>query len=507
MKRFAFVMSCSAIMLCAACSTGVNGPRTLEPSPAVPNVTQGRASNGLVNWPMWGFDPARNGFNSAEHTLTTANVSQLREQWQSSLGIGTDSAPILIEGVGPSAQAMLFATTKKGATFGLNALNGQIIWTFKTSGGKTTKSGPAADPSGQYIYAPGIDGKVHKLTASNGSEIQTGGFPVLVSLMPKTELIESPLNVANGYLYVTLGGDGTDRPPYDGHIVAVNLSTGSTTIFNSLCSNERVLLGPSGCVEQRSGIWSRGGAVVDPVPSMNERIYVASGNGDFNANTGGYDYGDSVISLAPDLSQVLGSFTPGDYSRLGEDNLDLGTTSPGLLPEQPTSNTPYMLVQGGKDLKLRLINREPLPGLGGELQTVRIPQSMFSAPAIWTDTSGRTWVFLGFPSRIHAYRVATDASGTSKLAFRWSAAVGTSSRGTSPVVANGIIFAAFDGAIVALNATTGAKLWSSANASVGKTIGKVHFQSPIVVNGWVYCADQSGDLTAYALTSGERRAR
>jgi hypothetical protein len=41
--------------------------------------------------------------------------------------------------------------------------------------------------------------------------------------MPKTELDESPLNIANGYLYATLGGDGSDLPPYDGHIVSVNL--------------------------------------------------------------------------------------------------------------------------------------------------------------------------------------------------------------------------------------------------------------------------------------------
>jgi len=46
---------------------------------------------------------------------------------------------------------------------------------------------------------------------------------------------------------------------------------------------------------------------------------------------------------------------------------------------------------------------------------------------------------------------------------------------------------------------TSSSLWSSANASAGKTIGPVHWQSPIVVNGWVYCSDQNGNLTAYGL--------
>jgi len=33
----------------------------------------------------------------------------------------------------------------------------------------------------------------------------------------------------------------------------------------------------------------------------------------------------------------------------------------------------------------------------------------------------------------------------------------------------------------------------------GRTIGPVHWESPIVVNGWVYCSDENGQLTAYAL--------
>lgn len=71
--------------------------------------------------------------------------------------------------------------------------------------------------------------------------------------------------------------------------------------------------------------------------------------------------------------------------------------------------------------------------------------------------------------------------------------------GTSPVVANGIVFVAFNGAIVALDAFHGTELWSSATRSAGKTIGNVHWESPIVVIGWVYCSDHNGDLTAYAL--------
>ena len=438
-KPLSLVLSLAASASIAACSGGVNAVRT-----AAPAATALRASqSGAVNWPVWGFDPARSSFNSAEYALTTSNVQQLQEKWQISLGNApADAAPILLLGAGPSHQTLLFVTTKKGTTLGIDAVSGQIVWRFTTTGSGGTTSAPAADPSDGAIYAAGIDGEVHKLNASDGTEIQSGGFPVLVSLMPKSERVESPLNVANGYLYVTLGGAGDDHPPYDGHIVSVNLATGTATIFNSLCSEYRELLGPTGCPQQRSGIWARGGAVADPDSTMGGRIYAATGNGDFDANVGGYDYGDTVISLAPDLSSVLGTYTPSDYVQLDDTNGDVGSTSPAILPVQPSSQTPLMLVQGGKDGVVRLVNRAPLPGVGGELQTLKLPRSMYSAPAVWTDPSNRTWVFFGLSRRVYAYRLRT-VSGVSRLHFAWAESPGSTTRGTSPAVASGIVFVAF----------------------------------------------------------------
>jgi outer membrane protein assembly factor BamB len=483
----------------AGCSGFFSGVNTAAPSRSSSAATQ----HGAIDWPVWGFDPARSDFNSFEHTLTVANVHELRMRWKTAFtqGGNADSAPIFIARVriGSSYQPMLYETTKKGITFGIEATSGRIVWKFATTGAQSTTSAPAADPSRSAIYAPGIDGKLHKLNPATGREIPTTGFPVLISLMPRTELDESPLNVANGYLYATLSGSGNDRPPYDGHVVAVNLSSGKRTIFNSLCSQKRSLVGPDGCPQQRSGIWSRGGAVVDPDPSMDGRVYAATGNGEFDANVGGHDHGDSVLALTEDLSVLSGSYTPTDYERLDDDDLDLGSSSPALLPEQSGSQTPWMLVQGGKDHVLKLVDRAPLPGVGHELQLMDLGTQIFSTPAVWTDSSNQAWVFLGLPDTVRAYRLETNRREKSRLVAEWAAHPGTTVRGTSPVVVNGILFVAFDDALVALNATTGALLWSSAMPSAGKTIGPIHFESPIVVNGWVYCSDQSGDLTAYAL--------
>src|SRR5271168_717081 len=103
-----------------------------------------------VDWPVFGFDPARTGFNSSETMLNVGNVHRLRERWQISLGTAADTAPILIERVrvGRAYVPMLFETTTSGVTLGIEATSGKIIWRFTTHGPNYTHSEPAEDRSG-----------------------------------------------------------------------------------------------------------------------------------------------------------------------------------------------------------------------------------------------------------------------------------------------------------------------------------------------------------------------
>ncbi|HUA09857.1 MAG TPA: PQQ-binding-like beta-propeller repeat protein [Candidatus Acidoferrales bacterium] len=475
-------------------------PQSPTPSASsTPAQTPTPSGSTLENWPMFGHDPARSGVDTGDTILTTSNVSKLVAKWQIALGQVADSTPILLANVsvqGATTQ-VLYITAKNGETFAVNASSGKVLWTYQTSGTSPTQSTPVADPSGTSIYVPGIDGKIHKLNAATGAEITGSGFPATLTPIPSTEKDASSLNLANGYLYATTSGYYGDAPYYDGHVIAVDLSSGAETIFNSLCSNITTFVTSSStCSNGDSGIWARGGAVVDPDPAMNGAVFVATGNGLYDGVT---NFGDSVLSLTSNLS-LISWYTPSDYTTLQDDDTDLGSTSPTLLPRQSTSTTPLMLVQGGKDSILRLLNRNSLPGVSGELQTINLPDRLYATPAVWTSTSGTTWIFFGLPSQIDGYELETNGSGVSSLVPGWTASDGTTSgEGTSPVVSNGIVFVAMDGAIYALAATTGTELWSSTNSGVGKTIGPVHWQSPIVVNGWVYCADQNGNLTAFGL--------
>jgi outer membrane protein assembly factor BamB len=450
-----------------------------------------------ADWPLFGHDPARSGVAGPDAGLSAANVGRLHRRWAIALDAAADGAPIELDRAGGAgaagARALLFVETTRGTTYAVDARSGAIVWKRTTSGPRITNSMPAADPSGRWIYAPGVDGFVRKYDALTGVEQIGGGFPLRVTWSPDIEKDGASLNVANGFLYAATGGYYGDFGQYDGHVVALDLATGRVRVINSLCSQiHHLIQTPGECADAKSGIWARAGVVVDPDPSMGGRVYAATGNGKYDANAGGADYGDSVLAISADGSAILDSYTPSDYQQLEDGDTDLGSTAPALLPRQTGSKTPLLAVQGGKDQQLKLLDRRHLGGVGDELQEYDLGDELFSAPAVWTDPHGATLVFIGTASAVSAFAVET-VDGKSALRRVWSAASG----GTSPIVAGGLVFAATDDAVNAFDAMSGKLVWSTAQPSAGGSIGSVHWESPIVDRGWLYVSDETGRLYGY----------
>ncbi|MGH2508693.1 MAG: PQQ-binding-like beta-propeller repeat protein, partial [Ktedonobacteraceae bacterium] len=205
----------------------------------------------------------------------------------------------------------------------------------------------------------------------------------------------------------------------------------------------------------------------------------------------------------PNLSQVIDTYTPTNYNELNQQDEDLGSASPVMLPKQEMSNTPYMAVQAGKDEKVRLLNRQNLSGQGGpnhvgdELQSVDLPQGcgVLTQPVAWNEANGITWVFVTNGCGLSAFKVSTDTSGHTSLQVVYT----NQDSGSSPFIANGVLFVQDNQVLRALNPSTGVTLWSSNSPSAGGPIGSLHWESPIVVNGVVYVPDDDGALTAYNL--------
>jgi outer membrane protein assembly factor BamB len=481
--------------------------RQINADPSVSNnssntVNSNNNSNNsnLITWTAFDGGGERSGINTAESTIAESNVGQLTRLWQQKLPATADGAPVELPYVNTASgvKTLLFVTTTMGSLLAIDAADGNLVWRKDTSGPKFTTSSPAIDPSGKYVYSYGLDGKVHKYAVGDGEEVTDKTWPAVVTLMPIDEKGSSPINIANGYLYMPIAGYPGDGGHYEGHLVAINLASGEKTVFNALCTNIQHVLSRSDCSDVQSAIWGRGAPTVDPVTG---NVFVATGNGAFRGD--GRSYGDSIIELNRDLTRVIDSYTPTMYQQLQDLDQDLGSAVPAILPKQASSKTPYLMVQAGKDNMLRLVNRQNLSGqggpnhTGGEVQAIQLPIKgvIVTHPVAWNDANGSTWVFVANTYYFFAYKVVTDGQGKSTLQLAYQNQNG----GSSPFIANNILFEQSKGVVRAMQPTTGEVLWSSTQASAGGSTGKMHWQSPIVVNGHLYVPDDSGYLSAYGL--------
>ena len=462
------------------------------------------------NWPQFNLDPQHSGNDTQETIINSRNALSLQQAFAPvSLPNTADSTPVYISNVvtGSTTVNMMFVTTTAGQLVALNADTGAIIWVRQPATGPNyTTSSPAIDPGGQYVYSYGLDGKAHKYNVSNGSETTTGGWPELATLKPDVEKGSAALAIATAHdgiprLYVANGGYPGDAGDYQGHVTTINLNTGAQNVFNAACSNQAVHFVENGtpdCPTVQNAVWARPGVVYN---SITDRIYFATGNGHYNANTGGHDWSESVLALNPDGTGINGgpldSYTPTNYQQLDNQDLDLGSTSPVLLPAIPGSRFPHVAVQSGKEGKINLLNLDNLSGqggpghTGGELEQIDVPQGgeVLPTPAVWTSPAdGTVWVFVANGSGISAQQLSADCSGNPHLNFRWQ---DTSGGTSSPIVANNVLFYAYGGQINAVDPTSGTQLWSDTS------IGGIHWESPIVANGMLYLTDENGKLNAW----------
>lgn len=457
-------------------------------------------------WLTFGGDPAHASANVEEHVINPSSVGRLHRLWRVELPDLADERPVLASNLlmpDGKHHDVLYVTTDKGTLMALDARTGLRFWaaTPKSDNPKYTKSTPAIDQAEEFVYSYGLDGKVHRFKTATGQEMQGNGWPVKVTLMPLSEKVSAALNLVDDYLYVTTASFSGDAPPYQGHVVTVNVKTGATHVFNSLCNDHTHLMSLNECRGNGGGIWGRPGVVQDPTTGY---VFFTVSDGYFTANHKGADWGDSVIETTPDGGTVIDSYTPDNYATEAFQNRDIGSTAPTMLPAIPQSTTPYLAVQAGKEGLLRLLNRLNLSGhggpahVGGELQTVQLPDlcPTLAQPVAWQDPrGGGVWVIVATLCHMDAYRVVTAPDGATRLQSAWHLGV----QATSPIVAGGVLFVASNQDLLALDPRTGHQLWSSATPSAGGTIDHVHWESPLVTGGRVYCTDEADYLSAYGM--------
>jgi len=346
-----------------------------------------------------------------------------------------------------------------------------------------------------------------------------------VAFDPRHEHQRPGLALSNGIVYVAWASH-EDTDPYHGWVIgfrATTLAPVANAVFNSTPNQV-------GTVSySRGGIWMGGGA---PAVDSSGYIYLITGNGTFDANTGGSNYGDSVVKLstASGLS-VADYFTPLDQATLDANDTDFGSGAATVLVDQPSAPVQHLVIGGGKQGNLFLLNRDNLGKFHSStnkvVETVNLGNSIFATPVFFQNNlyvagvgalkqfvfNPATGQFGGSPysqsSTTYGFPGATpslSANGTTD-AIIWALENTLYCTPQSPGCGATILHA-YD----ATNLAT--ELWNSSQAAANRDQAgnAVKFTVPTVANGKVYIgtrgnntggADSStsipGELEVYGL--------
>ena len=384
-------------------------------------------------------------------------------------------------------------------------------------------STPVIDPTNGTLYLVAktkeISGnttnyvqRLHALAIATGTE-KFGGPVVIQGSVPGTgpgsqggvvtfnalrENQRTALLLANGVVYFGFSSHG-DTPPYYGWVLGFN----ATNLQQVLTYNDA----PNA---SKGGVWMDGdGLACDSTGNL----YTVTGDGVFDVNTGGSDYGDCFLKMSPS-GTVLDYFSPKVQTSLDASNLDLGAGGVLLLPDQSGAH-PHEMVSAGKNGTIYLVDRD---NMMGHYHT-NIDQIVESVVNIFPNNLGQEGgnfcspvyfngnvYFSPVQESVQAFQLSSgllSTNPTSSSSEQYNGRGGTmaiSANGNS----NGILWALESTGIVtpgvlhAYDATNlGNELYNSNQAGTRDTLDAwFKFSLPLVANGKVYISSVS-QLTVY----------
>ncbi len=562
--------------------TGANVTLTAPATAGVYTVTATSASDptkssaiqvgvtGLAGVYTYHNDLARDGANTQEYALTTANVTtgSFGKRFSCAVDGAIYAQPLWVANLtvkGAKHNVVFVATQHDGLfAFDADASPCSQLWGVNlidanhgaTAGERTVPSGPtgnlvgggAGDISPEvgvtgtpvidvssgalYVVSKSVsaDGsqfyqRLHAIDLASGSEktgsptsitsaityAGTGDGGSTVAFDAGDESQRPGLALVNGTIYIAWASH-EDSAPYYGWVIGYTYSGSAFTRTAVLNVTPNV---------QYGGIWMSGAA---PAADANNNLYVITANGTFDATSAtkpNNDYGDSFLKLSGSTLAVSQYFTPSDQASDNANDVDFGAGGAAVLADLPAgSPITHLVVGGGKDGNLYVLNRDAMGGYGdgNAVQKFSIGASIFATGALWNN-----YFYIGTPGGpVSAYHLNTATalfstapamSGPSNINFPGSTP-SISARGSS----NGIVWALDNsryctrkapscGAAVlhAYDASNLNELWNSSASGGADVPGfAVKFTVPTVANGKVYVGTRGGDTgSTYGSTSGE----
>ncbi len=279
------------------------------------------------------------------------------------------------------------------------------------------------------------------------------------------------------------------------------------------------------------GIWGSGGAVSG---DANGNAFVSIGDGTFDVNVGGNNYGDSIVKLnvvsngsGGYVIQVMDYFTPPDEACRQTTDTDLGSGGPVLLPPQPGA-VPNLIVIAGKGNvpacdtanPIYLVNADNMGGLGGGVQSIAGGAALgYWSSAVYFSNGTTFNIYMGGPVTVKTGEYLRQYQMTNGLLNATSVSKSKETYLASPtpfVSANGktnsVVWTIQRPEVVdnekgvtnaIVHAYTAANLSkelyvSTTNATRDLAGPAVKFAVPTVVNGKVYVGTQT-ELDVYGI--------
>jgi hypothetical protein len=490
--------------------------------------TAGPASTSVLTYHN---DNARTGQYAGETVLTpsTVNMSAFGKKFSQTVDSYVYAQPLFVPGLTINGQVhdVVFVATEANSVYAFDAnTNVPVLWHTNVGTalscsdlddcgdlvpGAGITGTPVIDPATQTMYLVALTKesgtfhhRLHAIDLLTGAE-KFGG-PVAVSptaqgtgansqngtiqFDPKTHYQRCALLLAGGAVYVGIGSNAESDSDNHGWVVAYSASNLTSTM--TFCTSPN---------DQWSSVWQSGGGLSSDSAGY---IYAETGNGTFDVNAGGIDYGDSALKL-DSTGAVVDYFTPYDQADMSSGDIDFGAASPVVLPDQ-TGAVAHELLATGKPGLLYLINRDGMghyqSGSNSQIvqsvpafpNTTGVTNGIFSSPAYW---NGHVYV-TGIGGSVQAFtlsagRLSTSFTSQTSEQFSWPGA-------TTSVSSNGVLDGSA-GVLYAYDATNLAtELYDTTQASGGRdTPGQpVKFAVPTVANGHVYVGTQT-ELDVYGL--------
>jgi len=349
---------------------------------------------------------------------------------------------------------------------------------------------------------------LHALAITDGAE-KFGGPKLITASVPGKgagankgqvafdALRENPraaLTLANNTVYLAWASS-CDVDPYHGWVMAYDART--------LAQKAVLNVNPDG---SEAGIWlSDTGPAVD----AEGNLFIPTGNGTFDAASGGRDYGDSVLKLDGSTLAIRDYFTPHDQDRISSADSDVGSSGPTLLPDQPGPHR-HLLLQPTKDSTIYVIDRDNMGKYQRDrnalVHMIQMPGGGYGAIAYWNGHA----FFAASDDNLRDYAVRngelTPAHSSATKFANPGATPSVSADGTKNAIVWAISTKTWNGpdnrpaVLYAFDATKlGAPIYTSEqNSQRDRAAFATRFVIPVVVNGRVYFGAR-GEVEVYGL--------